>query len=101
MNDFESVIKVLQHERQVIDRICGGRFERAGEGIYACFCGYCNGEGKPEWKADAKKFAEWLTASGIELDFWQRKAIAENHFGFAYEWNGSEWKIRKNKRKGE
>jgi hypothetical protein len=29
------------------------------------------------------------------LDFCQRKAIAENHFGFSYEWNGSEWKIRK------
>ena len=101
MNSFDNDIRLLQHERKLSDRIHGRRFERSGEGIYACFCGYCNGEGKPEWKGDAKKFGEWLTESGIELDFWQRKAIAETHFGYAYEWNGSEWKIRKNKSKGE
>lgn len=101
MCSFDNDIEVLRHERQENDRIFGKRFERSGNGIYACFCGYCNGEGKTELKKNARAFAKWLKDNGIELDFWQRKAIAENHFGFAYEWNGSEWKIRKNKSKGE
>ena len=101
MSDFDNDIRLLQHERQQVEQILNGRFERAGEGIYARFCAWCNGEGKMELKKNARAFAEWLKDSGIELDFWQRKEIAENHFGFAYEWNGSEWKIRKNKRKGE
>lgn len=98
MSDFNSDIRLLQRERQQVEQILNGRFERAGEGIYARYCAYCNAEGKSEWKGDPRKFGEWLKASGIELDFWQRKAIAENHFGFAYEWNGSEWKIRKGMR---
>lgn len=98
MSDFDNDIRLLQRERKLAEQIVNGRFERAGEGIYACFCGYCNAEGKAEWKGDAKKFGEWLTASGIELDFWQRKAIAENHFGYEYEWDGREWKTRKIKR---
>lgn len=101
MSSFDNDIRLLQHERQFSDRVIDGRFVRAGEGIYARYCAYCNAEGKVEWKGDPRKFGEWLKASGIELDFWQRKAIAENYFGFAYEWNGSEWKIRKNKSKGE
>ena len=53
------------------------------------------GEGHGEWKGDPKRFADYLKANGIELDFWKRKAIAENHFGYRFEWNGKEWKIAK------
>ena len=98
MSNFEYNIRLTSDERAVADKIFNRRFEMAGEGIYARYCAYCNAEGKVEWKGDPRKFGEWLKESGIELDFWQRKAIAENHFGYEYEWNGREWETRKIKR---
>lgn len=95
MSNFDNDIRLLQHERQMNDKILNRRFERSGNGIYACFCGWCNGEGKMELKKNARAFAKWLKDNGIELDFWQRKAIAETYFGYRYEWNGDEWKIMK------
>ena len=98
MRRFDNDIRFLQRERQQVEQILNGRFERAGEGIYARFCAWCNAEGKVELKKNARAFADWLKSNGIELDFWQRKAIAENHFGYEYEWNGREWETRKIKR---
>ena len=41
------------------------------------------GQGNGEWKGNPKRFADYLEANGIELDFWKRKAIAENHLATA------------------
>ena len=95
MSDFDNDIRLLQRERKQNEQILNGRFEMAVEGIYVRFCAWCNAEGKVELKKNARAFAEWLKSNDIELDFWQRKAIAETHFGYRYEWNGKEWKITK------
>ena len=58
-----------------------------GEYIYAQFVLDCIAKGHREWIEQASKFGDWLKAEKIELTFWQKKAIDENHFGYKYEYD--------------
>ena len=95
MKTFDEQIQEMQDERHRNEWWEGQRRLARGEDIWVRFVAWCNGEGHGEWQGDPKRFAEYLKANGIELDFWRRKAIAENHFGYRFEWNGKEWKIAK------
>lgn len=92
---FDEQIREMQAERQRNNWWEWQRRVARGEDIYTRFCVWCNAENHPEWKGEPKRFADYLKAHGIELDFWKRKAIAETHFGYKFEWNGKEWKIAK------
>lgn len=95
MKTFDEQIREMQNERHRNEWWQGQRRLAKGEDIWVRFVAWCYGEGHGEWKGDPKRFADYLKANGIELDFWRRKAIAENHFGYRFEWNGKEWKIAK------
>ena len=95
MKTFDEQIREMQDERHRNEWWAGRRRLAKGEDIWVRFVARCYGEEHGEWQDDPKRFADYLKANGIELDFWRRKAIAENHFGYRFEWNGKEWKIAK------
>ena len=95
MKTFDEQIREMQDERHRNEWWERRRRLAKGEDIWVRFVAWCYGEEHGEWKGDPKRFADYLKSNGIELDFWKRKAIAENHFGYRFEWNGKEWKIAK------
>lgn len=68
-----------------------------GEFIYIDFKCWCNAYNKGEGKNDAKVFAKFLKEEQIEINFWQKKHLAEKYFGYEYEYDytNNKWKIRR------
>lgn len=71
--------------------------EVRGEYIYLDFCVWCNCYAAQETKQNEKAFAEWLKRENRTLTEYQRRWIAENHFGWQFTWNKqkNEWESRK------
>lgn len=94
---FESLANQLHNER--ISNLVNRHKERVllGEDIYTNFCVWCNGYAKQTDKTNANIFAQWLKNNNITLTFWQRKNIAENHFGWEFTWKEDikDWEIKK------
>ena len=67
------------------------------EPFYTDFICWCNAFNHGEGQNDAKIFAKFLKEENIELNFWQKKHLAEKYFGYFYAWNGLEekWEILK------
>ena len=70
-----------------------------GEDIYIGFCLWCNCQGDTDDKlrSNAQVFAKWLKRHNITLTEYQRRWIAENHFGWQFTWNSekNEWESKK------
>lgn len=68
-----------------------------GEYIYLDFCVWCNCYAEQETKQNEKAFAEWLKRENRTLTEYQRRWIAENHFGWQFTWNKqkNEWESKK------
>ena len=68
-----------------------------GENIYGVFCAWCNAFNKGQGKNDNTVFKKFLDEENVELTFWQKKHLAENHFGYEYNWdrNLNKWIIKK------
>lgn len=86
---LKSQARKEQHERQ--------RKMLLGDYIYADYCLWCNAFNKGKGKDDVNLFAKFLRQEKIELNFWQRKHLAESYFGYKYEFNHDkdDWEIRK------
>lgn len=71
--------------------------EVRGEYIYLDFCIWCNCYAEQETKQNEKSFAEWLKRENRTLTEYQRRWIAENHFGWRFIWNKqkNEWESKK------
>lgn len=71
--------------------------EVRGEYIYLDFCVWCNCYAEQETKQNEKAFAEWLKRENRTLTEYQRRWIAENHFGWRFTWNKqkNEWESKK------
>jgi hypothetical protein len=71
--------------------------EVRGEYIYLDFCVWCNCYAEQETKRNERAFAEWLKRENRTLTEYQRRWIAENHFGWQFTWNEekNEWESRK------
>lgn len=71
--------------------------EVRGEYIYLDFCVWCNCYAEQETKQNEKAFAEWLKREYRTLTEYQRRWIAENHFGWQFTWNKqkNEWESKK------
>lgn len=72
--------------------------EIRGENIWVDFCVWCNCQGDDgKLRASARAFAEWLKRENRTLTEYQRRWIAENHFGWQFTWNEEkkEWESRK------
>lgn len=72
--------------------------EVRGEYIYLDFCVWCNCQGDDgKLRASERAFAEWLKRENRTLTEYQRRWIAENHFGWQFTWNEEkkEWETKK------
>lgn len=71
--------------------------EVRGEYVYLDFCVWCNCYAEQETKQNEKAFAEWLKRENRTLTEYQRRWIAENHFGWRFTWNKqkNKWEIKK------
>ena len=94
---FEKQIRQMQDERRCREHWEYKRKQLNGEYIYVDFCMWCNAFNDSKGKNDAKLFAKFLKQQNIELTFWQRKNLAEKHFGYKYEYkhDKGEWVTKK------
>ena len=71
--------------------------EVRGEYIYTDFCIWLHCQGQAELRNNEKAFAEWLKRENHTLTEYQRRWIAENHFGWQFTWNEGkkEWESKK------
>ena len=94
---FEEEISEIRAERHRNEREQRRLKEVRGEYIYLDFCVWCNCYAEQETKQNEKAFAEWLKRENRTLTEYQRRWIAENHFGWQFTWNEEkkEWESKK------
>ena len=94
---FEEEISQIRAERYRNEMEQRRLKEVRGEYIYTDFCVWCNCYAEQETKQNEKAFAEWLKRENRTLTEYQRRWIAENHFGWQFTWNKqkNEWESKK------
>lgn len=94
---FENEIRIEHEERVRKENWDRKLREIRGDNIYTDFCIDCRCRGVAEKRKSEIEFANWLKAKNINLNFWQRKHIAETYFGynFVFEHTKKTWKIEK------
>ena len=94
---FEEQLRI-EHNNSIQRESWERHFKQVrGEYIYVNFCVWCNAFNNGNGKTDAKLFARFLKEQEIELNFWQRKHLAEKYFGYKYKFDRkkSDWEITK------
>ena len=94
---FEEEISQIRAERHRNESRERRLKEVRGEYIYLDFCIWCNCYAEQETKRNERAFAEWLKRENRTLTEYQRRWIAENHFGWQFTWNEEkkEWESKK------
>lgn len=95
---FEEEISQIRAERYRNEMEQRRLKEVRGEYIYTDFCMWCNCQGDDgKLRASERAFAEWLKRENHTLTEYQRRWIAENHFGWRFTWNEEkkEWESKK------
>ena len=95
---FEEEISQMRAERHRNKMEQRRLKEVRGEYIYTDFCVWCNCQGDDgKLRASERAFAEWLKRENRTLTEYQRRWIAENHFGWQFTWNEEkkEWESKK------
>lgn len=94
---FEEQIMGIRAERHRNESIERQLKEVRGEYIYLDFCVWLHCQGKSELRNNEKAFADWLKRENRTLTEYQRRWIAENHFGWQFTWNKqkNEWESKK------
>ena len=95
---FEEEI-AIEHLARLNAEKWGRRLKEVrGEYIYTDFCVWCNCQGDDgKLRVSEMAFAEWLKRENRKLTEYQRRWIAENHFGWRFTWNKqkNEWESKK------
>ena len=96
---FEEEISQMRAERHRNEMEQRRLKEVRGEYIYTDFCVWCNCQGDTgnKLRNSTRVFAEWLKRENRTLTEYQRRWIAENHFGWRFTWNKqkNEWESKK------
>ena len=96
---FEEEISQMRAERHRKESRERHLKEVRGEYIYTDFCVWCNCQGDTgnKLRNSERAFAEWLKRENRTLTEYQRRWIAENHFGWQFTWNEEkkEWESKK------
>ena len=68
-----------------------------GDKVYTEFCIWCNVFNKSKGKNDPETFGRFLKEQHIEINFWQKKHIAEKHFNWVYkfDYQKNKWNIKR------
>ena len=98
MSDFYELALEVQRERLKRENEELNKKKRTGSNIYANFCAWCNAFKDEKSKTDVKVFNEFIAKENVEIDFYQKKCIAEKYFGYKYEYdyNDKKWRAKKN-----
>lgn len=83
---FDEQIRQCCKERHKKEFFDSNRMQSRGEYIYTNFCVWCNAFKNGEGKDDYKLFEQYIKENNIVANWWQRKCIYENHFGFKFEY---------------
>ena len=99
MEDFETIAREMTEIRQRKEREDARTKSLNGEAEYIKFKCWCNAFKNGKGQNDARVFAEYLKEEGKELEFNQKKYLAEKYFGYEYEYNYEthEWETHKRK----
>ena len=95
---FEEEISQMRAERYRNEMEQRRLKEVRGEYIYTDFCVWCNcQDDNGKLRASERAFADWLKRENRKLTEYQRRWIAENHFGWQFTWNEEkkEWESKK------
>lgn len=90
--EFYNIVSEIHTERMAQQAQEWKTQQALGEDIYTMFCVWCNGYRNGNGKDSAKVFGAYLKAQGIELDFCQKKHLAEKYFGYTFEYDGEKQK---------
>ena len=98
LQTFEEQIRQIHTQKIKEERWQRHLKEIRGENIYLQFCIWCNCQGLSDKQENVGLFAKWLKQENITLTEYQRRWLAENHFGWKFTWNEEkkEWESRKN-----
>ena len=111
INKFEEMVNKKEIIVETFEQICNQihcenlkerhekhlKKEQNGEHVYLNFWLWCQGYNEGTGTTDSKLFKEYLAKTNTELNFWQKKYIAEKYFNYVYEWNTieSKWIIKR------
>lgn len=65
--------------------------EANGDYIYTNFCVWCDACKNGAGKHDYKLFEQYINENNIKPNWWQRKRIYENYFGYKFEYKENKW----------
>ncbi len=88
----------IEHNSRIQREIRERRLKEVrGEYIYTDFCVWLHCQGQAELRNNERAFADWLKKENRTLTEYQRRWIAENHFGWQFTWNKqkNEWESKK------
>ena len=91
MKTFEEMIKECEKERRKKQFYETNKKRVDGEYIYIMFCVWCNAYKNVAGKHDYKVFEQYIKENNIVANWWQKKRIYENHFGFKFEYKDNKW----------
>ena len=91
METFEEMIIESQKERQKGEWFSANKKRVDGEYIYLNFCVWCNAYKNGAGKRDYRIFEQYIKENNIVANWWQRKRIYENYFGFKFEYKENKW----------
>lgn len=91
MNSFDEQIKIIQQLRQKKEFEEMQSKEFNGDYIYIRFCVWCNAYNNGQGKHDCKVFEQYIKENNITPNWWQKKRIYENYFGFKFEYKNERW----------
>lgn len=94
---FNNLLKIENTTRLLKEHYKHKHEQINGEDIYIEFKVWCNAYNSGNGKNNAKLFAKFLKEQEIELNFWQKKYLAEKYFGYKYNFDRkkSDWEIKK------
>lgn len=95
MTSFYEEALSTHEDRKINEFHAANKKEANRDAIYYRYCAWCNANEKQSAKKDPYAFRDYLISHNITLGFWDRKVIAERHFGYQYTWNGNDWDIRR------
>ena len=88
---FDELIKECCQDRKKAERYEHNKKKVNGEYIYIDFCVWCNAHEIGSKKHDCKVFEQYIKENNIVANWWQKKRIYENHFGFQFEYKDNKW----------
>lgn len=88
---FDEMLKECRNERRKKEFFENNKKVVNGEYIYINFCIWCNSCRNGVGKHDYKVFEEYVKENNIVANWWQRKRIYENHFGFKFLYKDNKW----------